>query len=67
MHHDINLCPNHTLALIQDIKIMFTRAYQVLMHLSKWDKSLSKSIKEQHLKHSIVSVKEVTKMLSEND
>jgi len=38
---------------------LFTRAHQILMRLSKWSKSLSKRIKEQRLKHSLISTKEV--------
>ena len=41
--------------------VLFTRAHQILMHLSKWGKSLSKGIKEQRRKHSLVSAKQVTK------
>ena len=40
--------------------VLFTRAHQILMHLSKWGKSLSKGIKEQRRKHSLVSAKQVT-------
>jgi len=39
---------------------LFTRTHQLMMHLSKWGKSLSKGIKEQRRKHSLVSAQQVT-------
>jgi len=45
--------------LLETNSALFTRAQQILMHLTKWGKSLSKRIKEQRLKHSLASAKEV--------
>ena len=39
---------------------LFTRSHQIMMHIAKWGKSLSKGIKEQRRNHSFVSAKQVS-------
>ena len=41
----------------------FTRTHQIMMHLSKWCKSLSKGIKEQRRKHVFASAKQVSRQI----